>query len=147
MNWVKNVLRVQSQNQFVNLIQKQCNRRLRKVQLPLQEMMVRCQAKELCMLRLHGTSIRYRCTTQFYCFPSHSDDSPPKSSTRSSVRKGNQSYFAFRTEKQRLWCCAKRWGQLTQGDFFRSSRNSTEVSRWDRCPFIVLWEIQSFFAC
>ena len=24
------------------------------------------------MLRLHGTSITYRCATQFYCFPSHS---------------------------------------------------------------------------
>ena len=128
MNWVKNVL-MQSQNQLVNVIQKQCNSTLRKVQLPLQEIMVRCQAKALCMLRLHGTSIRYRCTTQFYCFPYDSDDSAPKSSTRSRakqfVRRGNPSYFAFRTERQQLWCCAK----LTQGDFFRSSRNSTEVNR------------------
>ena len=40
------------------------------------------------------------------------DDSPPKSSTRSRkrqfVRKGKLSYFAFRTEKQQLWCCAQR---------------------------------------
>ena len=29
-------------------------------------------SKELCMLKLHGTSTTYRCTTQSYCFHSHS---------------------------------------------------------------------------
>ena len=105
--------------------------------------------KRIIMMWLNGKSIACRCTTQFYCFPYDSDDSAPKSSTRSRafVRRGNPSYFAFRTERQQLWCCAKRWGQLTQGNFFRSSRNSTEVNRWDRCPFIILREIQNFFAC
>ena len=28
-------------------------------------------AKRIIMVWLNGTSIAYRCTTQFYCFPSH----------------------------------------------------------------------------
>ena len=54
---------LEAQNLFVNPIQQQCNSTLRKVQLPQAEDKVRFQEKELCMLRLHGTSITYRCTT------------------------------------------------------------------------------------
>ena len=71
MTWSYNAL-LESQNQFVNPIQQQCNGTLRKVQLTQAEDKVRFQGKELCMLRLHGTSITDRCTLQFYCFPSHS---------------------------------------------------------------------------
>ena len=78
---LKNAL-VQSLNQFIKLIEKPCYCTLRKLQLPLQEEKVRCQASvsESHAVLLEVQRTTYRGTTTQFCFLFFIIISPMKSS-------------------------------------------------------------------
>jgi len=64
------------------------------------------------MLGLHGSSITYRCTTQFYCFPSHifiknmkSNQDPPVITSVLYTASSMVSSVVLRNDQFKLHAC------------------------------------------